>query len=63
MESEPKIFLSQSEEIRKLAYKRGFLNGIEAYAWMKDGVYYVGSTGKTLREAQDEVEQTYNYNP
>jgi len=33
------------------AYVRGLEDGIRAYAWMKDGVSYVGTTGRTLAEA------------
>lgn len=33
------------------AYVRGLEDGIRAYAWMKDGVYYVGTTGRTLADA------------
>lgn len=34
-------------------YEVGFLAGMRAFAWMKDGVYYVGATGgMTLRQAE-----------
>ena len=33
------------------AYVRGLCDGLAAYAHMKDGTYYVGTTGKTLRQA------------
>lgn len=33
----------------------GILEGIGEYAWMRDGVYYVGTTGTTLREARRRV--------
>lgn len=36
------------------AYLVGFQEGLFEYAWMKDGVYYVGTTGKTYREALKE---------
>lgn len=45
------------------AYKQGFLDGIRAYAWHKDGAQQVGTTGKTLKEAQANVEKTWNYAP
>lgn len=35
------------------AYVQGLLDGIEAYSYMKDGVTYVGTTGRTLKEAQE----------
>lgn len=44
-------------------YKRGFMDGLEAYAHMKDGVSYVGTTGRALKQAQEQVEKTWNYNP
>ena len=38
------------------AYYEGLKEGIWRFAWMKDGVYYVGTTGKTLKEALAEVD-------
>lgn len=32
-------------------YERGFCDGIDLYAWWKDGVCYVGTTGTTRRDA------------
>lgn len=37
-------------------YYDGILEGLFRYAWMKDGVYYVGSCGSTLKSAQANVE-------
>lgn len=45
------------------AYKHGFIDGIRAYAWHKDGRQEVGTTGRTLKEAIAEVENTWNYAP
>lgn len=42
-------------------YKEGYIDGITAYAYQKDGVSYVGTTGRTLRDAVDDVENTWNY--
>jgi hypothetical protein len=39
----------------KLIYKKGLIDGISMYSWMKDGVTYVGTTGKTLKKAIDEI--------
>lgn len=47
----------------KSAYKQGFVNGIKAYAYQNNGIYYVGTTGRTLERAIHEVEQTWNYAP
>ena len=44
-------------------YKQGFLDGIRAYAWHKDGHQEVGTTGKTLKDALANVEKTWNYAP
>jgi len=32
-------------------YERGYLDGLEIYCWYKDGVRYVGTTGRTLNAA------------
>lgn len=47
----------------KEAYKQGYIDGIHTYAYMKDGVYYVGTTGRTLKTAVEKVEDNYNFNP
>lgn len=39
----------------KLIYKKGLLDGVRMYAWWKDGVGYVGTTGKTLKKAIEEI--------
>lgn len=39
------------------AYHKGLREGIEQYAHWRDGVQYVGTTGRTLREAIDTVDQ------
>ena len=47
----------KSRAIRETqAYYKGVLEGLWRYAWMKDGVYYVGTTGQTLKAAQAQVE-------
>jgi len=38
-------------------YFSGIREGIRMYAWWKDGVQYVGTTGTTLKEALVEVDQ------
>lgn len=42
-------------------YTEGFIDGLTAYAWWKDGVQYFGTTGKTLNEAIEQVKETWNY--
>jgi hypothetical protein len=36
-------------------YTLGVLDGIFLFAWMRDGTYYVGTTGTTLRAARRRV--------
>ncbi len=40
-------------------YYDGVKEGIRRYAWMRDGVYYVGTTGRTMREALAQVEEEH----
>lgn len=35
-------------------YERGFYDALWLYAWWKDGVLYVGSTGRTFKEAWED---------
>lgn len=42
--------------IRERAYFRGVRDGIQRFAYWKDGVQYVGTTGRSLRQALDEVD-------
>lgn len=46
-----------------MSYRKGFLDGITAYAWWKDGRQEVGTTGRTLATAIEKVEGTWNYDP
>jgi hypothetical protein len=39
------------------AYYKGLREGIERFAWWRDGVQYVGTTGRTLKEALDAINQ------
>lgn len=45
--------LESYQEIK--AYYEGIKDGIRMYAWWKDGMQYVGTTGRTLLEAHAEV--------
>jgi len=49
------------EHLSKLDYYDGFhegmKEGIKLYAWWKDGIQYVGTTGRTLAEALREAEK------
>lgn len=37
--------------------KAGMKEGIRLYAWWKDGLQYVGTTGMTLKEALEEIDK------
>lgn len=39
------------------AYYDGLREGVYMYAYMKDGTFYVGTTGRTLKQAYADVEQ------
>ena len=45
------------------AYKKGFVDALRAFAWWKDGVEFVGDGHCTLKQAIDEVEKNWNWNP
>ncbi len=45
------------------AYRKGFVDGLQTFAWWKDGVEYVGTCGTTLREAITNVLGLWNYLP
>jgi hypothetical protein len=38
------------------AHYDGLREGVRMYAWWKDGVQYVGTTGRTLREALVDID-------
>lgn len=39
------------------AYYRGLRDGVSRFAYWKDGVQYVGTTGRTLREALTSIDE------
>ena len=39
-----------------MCYYDGLEAGVERFAWWKDGVQYVGTTGKTLAQAYADIE-------
>jgi len=47
--------IKQLQAENELQYKKGYEDGVRAYAWWKDGVQYVGSCGKTLEQALKDV--------
>lgn len=49
--------------LKEQDYKKGFLDGIECFAWWKDGEQLVGTTGITLEEAKSDLFHLWTYNP
>ena len=43
--------------MKSLDYYEGVVDGLTKYAWWKDGIQYVGTCGKTLKSAIEDVEQ------
>lgn len=43
------------DEIKE--YYRGKRNGVWLYAYMKDGTYYLGTTGTTWRSAKAKIDE------
>ncbi len=41
---------------RRTAFKHGLRVGVRRFAWWKDGVQYVGTTGKQLPQALSEID-------
>ncbi|RLI67093.1 hypothetical protein DRO91_10730 [Candidatus Heimdallarchaeota archaeon] len=46
---------------RSKGFVEGMKEGIRLYAHMKDGVSYVGTTGKTMKQALTEVDEIKGY--
>lgn len=50
-------------------YEQGFVDALRAYAytssqpWAESGVHYVGTTGRTLAEAIEQVRETHTFAP
>lgn len=50
--NQPEKYDTVLEEFAPLStYERGFIEGLLAYAWWKDGRMQVGTTGTTLAQA------------
>ena len=43
----------------QMAWLKGYLAGLETFAWWKDGTQYVGTCGTTLKEAIEEAKVRY----
>jgi hypothetical protein len=48
-------------EQRRASYDQGFIDGVRCFAWWKDGVEYVGTTGMTLKEAIEQRAKLFGY--
>ena len=57
-----KFTREQVFNLMKASYKRGFYNGVEAYAWWKDGKQRVGTTGTTFKEAVKKIDNEEHFN-
>ncbi len=53
--------IEELEKCLKIKYKKGYeagyIEGLRAYAWWKDGVQYVGTCGSTLKEAIEQEQK------
>lgn len=47
----PAVSIEEREALTD--YDRGYVDGLWAYSWWKDGVVYVGTTGTTYATAVD----------
>ena len=45
------------QNTKAVAYKEGVKSGIRRFAWWRDGVEYVGTSGTTLKKAIEDIEQ------
>ncbi len=43
--------IAELETENKEQYRKGYNDGLTAFAWWKDGVQYVGTCGRTLKQA------------
>jgi hypothetical protein len=54
-------FIAGEDRGVEIGYDEGYIAGLTAYAWWKDGVQYVGTSGKTLKEAIEGRKSNWNY--
>jgi len=43
--------------VTRVEYKEGLKEGVTRFAWWKEGTQYVGTTGKTLKQALEEIDK------
>lgn len=46
-----------SKKLINEAYYNGIREGIQQYAWWRDGVQYVGTSGTTLKDALKDIDK------
>ena len=51
----PKLIINLTEAQAEISFKAGMKQGIWLFAWWKEGVQYVGTSGRTLEEAYKEL--------
>ena len=44
-------------------YKQGFIDGLKAFAWWKNGQEVLGTSETPLKQTIREVEKVWNYDP
>lgn len=44
-------------------YKKGFIDGVTAFAWSKDGEQQVGTTGRLLADVKADPSACYGFDP
>lgn len=57
------MIANKNLDVPKSDYRKGFEDGVRCFAWCKDGVEMVGTTGKTLAMALEQLEELYGFNP
>ena len=57
----PKLKITTLRDIIASAYKEGYLMALTDCAWWKEGTQYVGSCGRTLKQAREEFERDLYY--
>lgn len=53
--------IKELETQLKSSYRQGVIDGIQRYAWWRDGVEMVGTCGKTLKEAIAQLDMELNH--
>ncbi len=54
----PEELRNQFDDLIAKAIQIGYTEGLKPFAWMKDGTYYVGTCGTTLKSAIQKVVDT-----